>query len=120
MVQYRDLNAPPSRMLADVVADMKAQERQSKTGDAGVKDLGEAGDIVWPRWDGGEDSVREVSVTVRSPSPRPLSAQEPVLRPPRAPVPRSPAARTARTVATAPVGAERPPAEAAADRKSVV
>ncbi|OFT62551.1 hypothetical protein HMPREF3159_03300 [Brachybacterium sp. HMSC06H03] len=64
MVQYRDLNAPPSRMLADVVADMKAQERQSKTGDAGVKDLGESGDIVWPRWDGGENSVREVSANV--------------------------------------------------------
>ena len=66
MVQYRDLNAPPSRMLADVVADMKAQERQSKTGDAGVKDLGETGDIVWPRWDGGEDSVREVSANVEA------------------------------------------------------
>ena len=66
MVQYRDLNAPPSRMLADVVADMKAAERQSKTGDAGVKDLGEAGDIVWPRWDGGEDSVREVSANVEA------------------------------------------------------
>ena len=66
MVQYRDLNAPPSRMLADVVADMKASERQSKTGDAGVKDLGEAGDIVWPRWDGGEDSVREVSANVEA------------------------------------------------------
>src|SRR5690606_4268410 len=26
--------------------------------------LGEAGDIVWPRWDGGEDSVREVSANV--------------------------------------------------------
>ena len=66
MVQYRDLNAPPSRMLADVVADMRASERQSKTGDAGVKDLGEAGDIVWPRWDGGEDSVREVSANVEA------------------------------------------------------
>ena len=66
MVQYRDLNAPPARMLADVVADMKAQERQSKTGDAGVKDLGETGDIIWPRWDGGEDSVREVSANVEA------------------------------------------------------
>ena len=66
MVQYRDLNAPPSRMLADVVADMKAQERQSKTGDAGVKDLGEAGDIIWPRWDGGEESVREVGENVEA------------------------------------------------------
>ena len=66
MVQYRDLNAPPSRMLADVVADMKASERQSKTGDTGVKDLGESGDIVWPRWDGGEDSVRDVSANVEA------------------------------------------------------
>ena len=66
MVQYRDLNAPPSRMLADVVADMRAAERQSKTCDAGVKDLGESGDIVWPRWDGGEDSVREVSANVEA------------------------------------------------------
>ena len=66
MVQYRDLNAPPSRMLADVVADMRASERQSKTGDAGVKDLGEAGDIIWPRWDGGEDSVREVGENVEA------------------------------------------------------
>lgn len=60
MVQYRDLNAPPSRMLADVVADMKAQGRQSKTGDAGVKDLGESGDVVWPRPDGSSTSVREL------------------------------------------------------------
>ena len=66
MVQYRDLNAPPSRMLADVVADMKASERQSKTGDAGVKDLGETGDIIWPRWDGGEESVREVGENVEA------------------------------------------------------
>ena len=60
MVQYRDLNAPPSRMLADVVADMKAQGRQSKTGDAGVKDLGVAGDVVWPRPDGTPVSVRDI------------------------------------------------------------
>ena len=40
MAQYRDLNAPPSRVLADIVADMKAEARQSKTGAAGVKDLG--------------------------------------------------------------------------------
>ena len=62
MVQYRDLNAPPSRMLADVVADMKAQERQSKTGDAGVKDLGTEGDVVWPRPDGTPVSVRDVDL----------------------------------------------------------
>ena len=62
MVQYRDLNAPPPRLLADVVADMKAQERQSKTGDAGVKDLGESGDVVWPRPDGTPVSVRDVDL----------------------------------------------------------
>ena len=62
MVQYRDLNAPPSRMLADVVADMRASERQSKTGDAGVKDLGETGDVVWPRPDGTPVSVRDVDL----------------------------------------------------------
>lgn len=62
MVQYRDLNAPPPRMLADVVADMRASERQSKTGDAGVKDLGESGDVVWPRPDGTPVSVRDVDL----------------------------------------------------------
>lgn len=60
MVQYRDLNAPPSRMLAEVVADMRASERQSKTGEAGVKDLGESGDLVWPRPDGTAVSVRDI------------------------------------------------------------
>ena len=62
MVHYRDLNAPPPRMLADVVADMRASERQSKTGDAGVKDLGELGDVVWPRPDGTPVSVRDVDL----------------------------------------------------------
>lgn len=66
MVQYRDLNAPPARTLAEIVADMRASERQSKTGDAGVKDLGETGDIIWPRWDGGEESVREVGENVEA------------------------------------------------------
>ena len=64
MVQYRDLNAPPSRMLADVVADMKAQERQSKTGDAGVKDLGETGDVLWET-PSGPTSVRVESENMR-------------------------------------------------------
>ena len=64
MVQYRDLNAPPSRMLADVVADMKAQERQSKTGDAGVKDLGTEGDVLWET-PSGPTSVRVESENMR-------------------------------------------------------
>ena len=62
MVQYRDLNAPPARTLAEIVADMRAQERQSKTGDAGVKDLGETGDVVWPRQDGEVASIRDVDL----------------------------------------------------------
>ena len=62
MVQYRDLNAPPARTLAEIVADMRASERQSKTGDAGVKDLGELGDVVWPRPDGTPVSVRDVDL----------------------------------------------------------
>ena len=62
MVQYRDLNAPPSRMLADVIADMKAQGRQSKTGDHGVKDLGEAGDTTWTTPEGEVKSVRRFAV----------------------------------------------------------
>lgn len=62
MVQYRDLNAPPARTLAEIVADMRASERQSKTGDAGVKDLGESGDVVWPRPDGTAVSVRDVDL----------------------------------------------------------
>ena len=64
MVQYRDLNAPPSRMLADVVADMRASERQSKTGDAGVKDLGETGDVLWET-PSGPTSVRVESENMR-------------------------------------------------------
>ena len=62
MVQYRDLNAPPARTRAEIVADMRASERQSKTGDAGVKDLGAAGDVVWPRPDGTPVSVRDVDL----------------------------------------------------------
>lgn len=61
MVQYRDLNAPPSRMLADVIADMKAQERQSKTGDHGKKHMGETGDSTWvDPGTGAAHSVREI------------------------------------------------------------
>ena len=66
MAQYRDLNAPPQQTFAEIVAAMQDQAKSSKTGASGVKDLGEAGDIIWPRWDGGEDSVREVSVNVEA------------------------------------------------------
>lgn len=76
MVQYRDLNAPPSRMLADVVADMRAAERQSKTGEAGVKDLGESGDLVWPRPDGTPVSVRDVDLELEDARVRIGEAEE--------------------------------------------
>ena len=66
MAQYRDLNAPPQQTFAEIVAAMQDQAKSSKTGASGVKDLGESGDIVWPRWDGGEDSVREVSANVEA------------------------------------------------------
>ena len=66
MAQYRDLNAPPQQTFAEIVAAMQDQAKSSKTGASGVKDLGETGDIVWPRWEGGEDSVREVSANVEA------------------------------------------------------
>ena len=62
MAQYRDLNAPPGRVLADIVADMKAEARQSKTGAAGVKDLGLLGDIVWTRPSSSAASLRDVDL----------------------------------------------------------
>ena len=66
MAQYRDLNAPPQQTFAEIVAAIQDQAKSSKTGASGVKDLGETGDIVWPRWEGGEDSVREVSTNVEA------------------------------------------------------
>lgn len=66
MVQRRDLNAPPKRALADIVAELREQTRSSKTGAAGVKDLGENGDVVWPGTDADgapvEKSVKRFSV----------------------------------------------------------
>ena len=62
MAQYRDLNAPPQRTFAEIVAAMQEQAKSSKTGASGVKDLGEAGDVVWPRTDGTAVSVRDVDL----------------------------------------------------------
>lgn len=66
MVQRRDLNAPPKRALADIVAELREQTRSSKTGAAGVKDLGVNGDVVWPGTDADgapvEKSVKRFSV----------------------------------------------------------
>ena len=62
MAQYRDLNAPPKRKFAEIVAAMQDQAKSSKTGAHGVKDLGESGDVVWPRPDGTPVSVRDVDL----------------------------------------------------------
>ena len=62
MAQYRDLNAPPKRALADIVAELRDQARSSKTGAHGVKDLGEAGDTTWTTPEGEVKSVRRFAV----------------------------------------------------------
>ena len=62
MAQYRDLNAPPQQTFAEIVAAMQDQAKSSKTGASGVKDLGESGDVVWPRPDGTPVSVRDVDL----------------------------------------------------------
>ena len=62
MAQYRDLNAPPQQTFAEIVAAMQDQAKSSKTGASGVKDLGETGDVVWPRPDGTPVSVRDVDL----------------------------------------------------------
>ena len=62
MAQYRDLNAPPRQTFADIVAEMRDQAKSSKTGSAGVKDLGEYGDVVWSRPGGAPVSVRDVDL----------------------------------------------------------
>lgn len=62
MAQYRDLNAPPQQTFADIVAEMRDQAKSSKTGASGVKDLGETGDVVWPRTDGEVASIRDVDL----------------------------------------------------------
>ena len=62
MVQRRDLNAPPGRKMADIVRQLREQAEASKTGAAGVKDLGENGDVVWPGVDGDQKSVKRFQV----------------------------------------------------------
>ena len=47
MVHRRDLNAPPAQTMAQIVAALQEPAAQSKTVAAGVKHLGENGDVVW-------------------------------------------------------------------------
>ena len=61
MVEYRDLNAPPSQTMAEIVAGLKEKAESSKTGAAGVKDMGYYGNIVWNRADGDSlVSIRDI------------------------------------------------------------
>lgn len=60
MAQYKNLNQPPERQFRDLVVGVQAEARQSKTGAAGVKDLGLVGDVVWTRPDATAFSVRDV------------------------------------------------------------
>lgn len=62
MAEYRDLNARPAQALADIVDRLRAEARSSKTVAAGVKHLGETGDITWPGQAGGMKSVRRFEV----------------------------------------------------------
>lgn len=64
MVQRRDLNAPPGRRLADVIRAAREEAQASKTGEAGVTDLGPGGDTVWP------DPETGAPVSVRDLPPR--------------------------------------------------
>ena len=64
MAQYRDLNAPPQQTFAEIVAAMQDQAKSSKTGASGVKDLGEAGDVLWET-PSGPTSVRVESENMR-------------------------------------------------------
>lgn len=59
MVQRRNLNKPPARQLADVVAGIREKQDQQRTGSHGVKDMGN-GNIVWTR-----PEAPEVEVSIR-------------------------------------------------------
>lgn len=76
MAQYRDLNAPPGRALAGIVAELRDQAKSSKTGAAGVKDLGGSGDVVWSRPDGTPVSVRDVDLELEEARARIGEAEE--------------------------------------------
>lgn len=62
MVKRRNLRPDPRRAMADLLARQAAQTKALGTVPAGVKDLGEAGDVVWPRPDGTPVSVRDVDL----------------------------------------------------------
>ena len=66
MVRYKDLNAPVGEQIAGMLRDLRVMAQSSKTVPAGVKDLGDAGDVVWTDRgvESGRRSVRDVASLV--------------------------------------------------------
>lgn len=62
MVKYTHLNRDPGKAMEDLVKKLNASAKGQKTKPTGVKDLGESGDLVWPRPDGTPVSVRDVDL----------------------------------------------------------
>jgi len=61
MAKRTNLKQSPGESLAEIVTNLHGKTSEKTTHAAGIKDLGEAGDVVWRRADGGEDSVRTTS-----------------------------------------------------------
>ena len=61
MAKRTNLKQSPNETLAEIVTNLHGKTSEKTTHAAGIKDLGEAGDVVWRRADGGEDSVRTTS-----------------------------------------------------------
>lgn len=61
MAKRTNLKQSPNETLAEIVTNLHGKTSEKTTHAAGIKDLGEAGDVVWRRADGGEDSVRATS-----------------------------------------------------------
>lgn len=59
-MKYRDLNASPSKKLAEIVKGLQSTGVQGATGAHGVKHMGLTGDSLWYRPDGTEYSVRDI------------------------------------------------------------
>ena len=64
MVQRYNLNEPPPKTFAQLVAEANEKAKSSKTGAHGIKALGETGDIVWLRPDSTTVSVRDVDLNL--------------------------------------------------------
>ena len=66
MVKYTHLNRDPGKAMEDLVKKLSASSKGQKTKPTGVKDLGDAGDVVWTREDGSEQSARLIDVDLEA------------------------------------------------------